>query len=120
MAEEGPALFSYASPEGDPRLRRVGTGRVGIAYSHMRLLQVVHAEADKAAGVKRVAEHYGIPKERVMAIGDAPNDLPMIKWAGLGVAMHNAWDEVKKNAQLTVPSNDNDGVATALERYVLH
>ena len=100
-------------------LMRVGSGRVGIAYSNMRLLQVMHHGVDKASGLKRVANYYGIPPERVMAIGDAPNDIPMINWAGLGVVVENCWDEARRHAQMIVPSNDNDGVATAIRRYAL-
>ena len=90
-----------------------------FAYSHMRLLQIMHGEVDKASALARVAKHYEVDRKRVMAIGDAPNDMPMIEWAGLGIAVTNGYDEVRKAANFIVPSNDDDGVADALEKYVL-
>ena len=53
-----------------------------------------------------------------MACGDGYNDLTMIKYAGLGVAMGNAQDEIKAAADFVTLSNDNDGVAYAIERFV--
>jgi Cof subfamily protein (haloacid dehalogenase superfamily) len=96
-----------------------GKGRVGFAFSHMRLLQVVHAKATKADALERVVAHYGLTASQVMAIGDAPNDLPMLRWAGLGVAVANAWQTVRSAARLVVPSNDDDGVAYAIRRHML-
>ncbi len=93
--------------------------QVAFATSHLQLLQIVRAGVDKAAGLAKVAQHYGIPRESVMVIGDAPNDLGMFKWAGLSVAMKNGWRDVLKAAHFVVPSNDDDGVAEAIERYVL-
>ena len=54
-----------------------------------------------------------------MAIGDAPNDLAMIEWAKLGIAMKNSWTQIQNAAHIVVPSNDEDGVAFALRHYVL-
>ena len=54
-----------------------------------------------------------------MAIGDSPIDLPLIENVGLGIAMGNAKDEVKKKAVWVAPSADNDGVAAALEKFIL-
>ncbi len=92
---------------------------IAVTYSHRRLLQIVHSSVSKGKGLAKVADYYKIPRNQVMAIGDAPNDLSMIKWAGLGVAMTNAWTQIRAAAHLVVPSNDDDGVAYALKRYVL-
>jgi hypothetical protein len=54
-----------------------------------------------------------------MAIGDAPNDVGMLQWAGLGAAMENGWDAARQVADVIVPSNDDEGVDFALKRYVL-
>jgi hypothetical protein len=54
-----------------------------------------------------------------MAIGDAPNDVSMLRWAGLGVAVDNAWDATRAAADVIVPSNDEDGVVHAIRQYVL-
>jgi len=92
---------------------------VAFAYSHHRLIQVVAAGVDKGVALAKVAAHYGVPQDRVMAIGDAPNDVPMLKWAGLGIAVANAWEDVRRLADFIVPSNDDDGVAEAIRKHVL-
>lgn len=92
---------------------------VTTAYSHMKLLQVVDASVDKGIALAQVCQRYHVPRERVMAIGDAPNDLGMLRFAGLPLTPANAWHEVRKLAHFVVPSNEDDGVAVALRRYVL-
>jgi hypothetical protein len=78
-------------------------------------LGVFPQRADKGQGLELVLERLGIGWEEVVAIGDNPNDIPMIRKAGVGVAMGNAPDEVKREAKLVAPSNDEEGVAWALE-----
>ncbi len=94
-------------------------GRIDFGVSHLRLLQIVSHGASKADALVRVARHYHVARESVMAIGDAPNDLSMMKWAGLSVAVKNAWRDVRGAAQFVVPSNDDEGVAVAIERFAL-
>jgi hydroxymethylpyrimidine pyrophosphatase-like HAD family hydrolase len=94
--------------------------RVSFATSHLKLLQVVAEGVDKAVGLARVAGMYDVPAQSVMAIGDAPNDLGMFKWAGLAVAVKNAWRDVLKAAHFAVPSNDEDGVGEAIRRFALN
>lgn len=98
--------------------RKFGS-QIAVAVSDQHLLQIMHPQVDKAKALAWIAMHYGVAKEHVMAIGDAPNDLSMLTWAGLGVAVDNAWPAVKEQVKEVVPSNDMDGVAVALERYVL-
>jgi hydroxymethylpyrimidine pyrophosphatase-like HAD family hydrolase len=90
-----------------------------MAISDAHLLQFIHREADKSVALAQIAASYDIPAERVMAIGDAPNDVRMLHWAGLGVAMSNAWEQTRRVANAVVPSNDDDGVAYAINKYVL-
>jgi len=94
--------------------------QVALAVSDRHLLQVLHPQADKAHALERIATHYKIPRAQVMAIGDAPNDLGMLRWAGLGIAMANAWTSVHAAIKNVVPSNDDDGVAHAIHHYILH
>ncbi len=94
-------------------------GQVGFAISHLRLLQIVRAGVDKAPCLAKIAEHYGVPRQRVMAIGDAPNDLGMLQWAGLSIAVRNGWRDVRQAAHFVVASNNEDGVAEAIEQYAL-
>ncbi|MEO0586823.1 MAG: HAD hydrolase family protein, partial [Planctomycetota bacterium] len=88
-----------------------------ICDTHM--LQCVDPAVDKATAVARIADRLGIPAERSAAIGDAPNDLGMIRWAALGLAVGNAWPELIEAADHAVATNANDGVAEAIDHYVL-
>ena len=82
-------------------------------------IAMMHAGCSKASGVTALAEHFGIPLERVMALGDNNNDIEMLRAVGWGVAMGHAHDEVKAAARAITASNREDGVALAIERYAL-
>ena len=73
---------------------------------------------DKVRALKDTFEVLGINQDEVMSFGDAQNDLTMIKWAKVGVAMGNAVDEVKAEADYVTGSNNEDGIADALEKLV--
>jgi 5-amino-6-(5-phospho-D-ribitylamino)uracil phosphatase len=92
---------------------------VAVAFTHQRLLQVVAAGVNKATALAKVARHYGVTQEQVMAIGDAPNDREMLAWAGRGVVLENGWPDVRRLADFTAPGNNDDGVAEALRRHVI-
>ena len=66
-----------------------------------------------------MSEVIGISKEEMVAFGDGFNDLSMIQYAGLGVAMGNAKDVVKENADFIAKTNDEDGIVEVLEKFVL-
>lgn len=126
--------FSRYTPEdctkvlaiGDPqrmtgikaRMAEVFGERVHVTISKPQYLEFVSAGVNKALALREVAAYYGFEREEVMAIGDGLNDLEMIKWAGVGVAVDNAPLEVKQAADWVSPSSDRDGVAAALRRYV--
>ncbi len=90
-----------------------------MPHTDPRVLQITHANAQKSVALEWITGQYNVARENVMAIGDAPNDIDMIRWAGLGVAMGNAWIEVMEEADVTVASNNKDGVAEAIYKYVL-
>lgn len=73
----------------------------------------------KATGMKRYLEYVGIPREDSIAIGDGPNDLQMMDYAGIGIAMGNAREEVKKRADMVTSHIDEDGLYHALDRLGL-
>ncbi len=93
--------------------------RVLVLQTDDDLLQIAHPAVGKGAAVRWVADHYGIPMEQVMAIGDAPNDVGMLQQAGVAVAMDNAKPIVKEVADWVAPSNNDHGVHAALVRYGL-
>ncbi|HFR3692461.1 TPA: Cof-type HAD-IIB family hydrolase [Streptococcus suis] len=95
--------------------------RFEIFKSRDILLEWSPKGVHKANGLAKLIGHLGIDQSEVMACGDEGNDLSMIAWAGLGVAMANATDEIKSAAKLVLPkTNDEDGIAWAIEHYVLN
>jgi Cof subfamily protein (haloacid dehalogenase superfamily) len=83
------------------------------------LIEVVPLGVSKATGVEEVARPLGITAEDIVAFGDMPNDVPMLRWAGLGVAMGNAHPEAIEAADEVTAPNTDDGLARVLERWWL-
>jgi Cof subfamily protein (haloacid dehalogenase superfamily) len=83
------------------------------------LIEVVPLGVSKATGVEEVARPLGIVAADVVAFGDMPNDVPMLRWAGLGVAMGNAHPDAVAAADEVTASNSDDGLARVLERWWL-
>ncbi len=81
-------------------------------------LELSHPSVHKASAVERLLEESGIAPGQVAAFGDMPNDLELIRWAGLGVAVGNAHPLLKEAADEIAPSNDQDGVAHVIERIL--
>lgn len=82
-------------------------------------LEVTHINGNKGNGLKVIARYFNIPLEDTIAIGDEKNDIPMFKVAGLSIAMGNAEEEVKKQSDIVTLTNDENGVAYAIEKYIL-
>ena len=82
-------------------------------------MEVTAKHVSKEQALYEIAQHYQVPLEQVMTIGDNFNDLPMLRLAGLGVAMDNAPEAVKTEAKAVTKSNNEHGVAEAVEKYVL-
>lgn len=90
-----------------------------FGLSKPNYLEVTHHVVSKEHALKELAAYFHIPLSDTLAIGDNFNDLPMIRLAGCGVAMKNAPEEVRQQAPHVTETNENDGVAIALERFVL-
>jgi len=102
-------------------IRRTFGDQVNAFISKPYFLEVLPIQADKGNALRYVAETLGIPPEDVMAIGDAANDLGMIRFAGWGVAMANGTEEVRRAARIISPStHEQDGVAEVVEAYLLN
>lgn len=82
-------------------------------------VEILNKDCNKAVGVKAVAKQYGIRREEIICIGDSGNDVHMIEFAGLGIAMGNAYEQVKAVADDITSSNQENGVAYAIEKYLL-
>lgn len=83
------------------------------------MLEIINKNCNKAAGLEKLAQHLGINREEIIAIGDEQNDIEMLKYSGLGVAMGNAREEIKKLAGFVTKSNEEDGVAEVIDKFIL-
>jgi len=107
-ADMAAALAKHIGVEGD------------ITYStNNGLIEINPLGTSKATGVEEVARPLEITAEDIVAFGDMPNDVPMLRWAGLGVAMGNAHPEAMAAANEVTASNSDDGLARVLERWWL-
>lgn len=93
--------------------------KITMFTSKPYFLEFMENGVDKGFGVKILAEKLGISKDEIICIGDSFNDLGMIKYAGLGVAMRNAKEDIKSQANYIAPSNMEDGVAHVIEKFIL-
>ncbi len=82
-------------------------------------LEFTKIGVSKATGLSMLTEYLDIPMEAVLAVGDSENDVEMLQAAGLGVAMGNALDHVKTVADDITLTNDEEGVAAVVEKYIL-
>ncbi|SDZ02038.1 hypothetical protein SAMN05421736_105107 [Evansella caseinilytica] len=79
------------------------------------VIEIVKAGLNKAVGLQKISDYYQIPRERIIAFGDEDNDLEMIEYAGCGIAMGNAIEELKGISDEITVTNEEDGVALFLE-----
>lgn len=92
-------------------------GKYDITYSAEVLVEISPVGDNKGEALKFLAEHYGVPLEQTVAIGDNLNDLPMIECAGIGVAVENATERLKERADAITLSNDQGAVAQVIAKY---
>ncbi len=90
-----------------------------LVFSERESLEVLPPRTSKGGALRRVGRHLDIPLREVMAVGNELNDLEMIRAAGLGVAMGNSPPRLRRAADVVAPSNDEDGLAEVVERFVL-
>ncbi len=91
-----------------------------VLRSEPFFLEFVNKQASKGMAVKALAERLGYSSSEVMAIGDGGNDVDMVDYAGIGIAMENATDDVKAVSDIVTKSNNEDGVAHAIFTYALN
>lgn len=94
-------------------------GYISVGRSEPFFIELMPLGIDKAVSLGRLSAMVGLGRENVIACGDGYNDISMVEYAGLGVAMANAQDELKEVADYVTFSNDEDGVAHIIEKYIL-
>lgn len=100
-------------------LAPVYRGKVHIVKSKPHFLEFSHINATKGVALAYLASYFGVQREEIMAVGDSYNDIEMLEYAGVGVAVANAREEIKLIANYVTSQTYGDGVVEALERYVL-
>jgi len=95
------------------------TNEIKTMRADVNMLEIMVGEASKGIALSYLADNLGISLDEVMAIGDSENDLDMLLKSGYPVAVENAMEKLKDIAKLFVSSNENDGVAEAIEKYIL-
>jgi Cof subfamily protein (haloacid dehalogenase superfamily) len=100
------------------RIVREHAGALSVTHSGSNFVEVGPAGLTKAIALAALCERMGIDAREVIAFGDMPNDLPMLQWAGTGIAVANAHPDVLAAIATRTSTNDEDGVALVLERLV--
>ncbi|RYL95254.1 sugar-phosphatase [Sporolactobacillus sp. THM7-4] len=116
------ALFCTDQPKLDAAIQRIPDeffNKYTMMKSRPILLEILNKDVDKGKGLQTLGNYLNIKPEEMMTLGDQENDLAMIRYAGLGVAMGNAIKEVKRAAQFVTKTNVEDGVAYAVNKFVL-
>ncbi|AMB98961.1 haloacid dehalogenase [Aerococcus urinaehominis] len=103
-----------------PKLDSELLAGLSVMRSHPHQLEFMPLGIDKAYGLARLAERLDLTADQVMAIGDEENDLAMLQWAGEAVVMANGRDDIKAYATYITGSNMADGVAQAIDHFVLN
>lgn len=122
-AEDGIVKLSVYDEQPDTldrlmeRWPQLGHEQLAVIRSGPYYVDVVHADATKGNALRMLALQLGIAPEHILAIGNYYNDADMLQFAGLGVAMGNAPEDVKGLADAVTASNNEDGVHLALRRY---
>jgi Cof subfamily protein (haloacid dehalogenase superfamily) len=102
-----------------PELRQRFDGRLRIVRSHRNFVEGNPLDASKGQALAHLAARLGIPQSQTAAVGDNDNDADMVIWSGLGMAMGNAHPDLKAVADVILPPVEEDGVAVAIEKYIL-
>ncbi len=103
----------------EKKLIPILNGKMTMTITKPFFLEFMNKNVDKGKSILKLCNILGINKEEIIAIGDSYNDISMIEVAGIGVAMGNAVKEVKEIANFITDTNENDGVAKAIEKYIL-
>lgn len=112
-------VFKIDEERTEARKRLEAVEGIEVTGALSNNIEVNAAGVDKGNAILWFADHLGIPHEEVAGFGDGNNDIQLLKKAGIGVAMANATDQVKAVSDYITGTNDEDGVATFIEKYIL-
>lgn len=110
----------YKMSYGIPKLPDDIYEKYTVVRSEPWILEFMNKSANKGAGVEILAKKFGIAKSEIICIGDSFNDIHMIKYAGLGVVMGNALPEIKTYANYITKTNEENGVAYVINKFILN
>lgn len=100
-------------------MKKTFENKLNIFFSEPYFMEVTPLGIEKSSSLAKLTETLGYKSENVMACGDGLNDIPMLKYAGLSICMENGYDETKACADYIAPSNEDDGVAYAIQKFIL-
>ena len=106
-------------PHVEELMQQKFAGKLSIYRSAPFFIETMPLGVEKSASLALLLKNMGLGPENLMACGDGWNDLPMIRYAGMGVAMGNAVPEVKQAAKYVTADNEHDGVGLAVEKFIL-
>lgn len=99
-------------------LANIFKDRIGLQQNTGYTMDITPPGINKAVGLSKLAQYLQIDKSEIMACGDGDNDLAMIEYVGLGVAMENAIDDVKNIAQFITKDCDENGIAYVIDKFI--
>ncbi|MEI3597546.1 MULTISPECIES: Cof-type HAD-IIB family hydrolase [unclassified Oceanobacillus] len=124
LEEDPTSILVYPEEEQVQQLRSHLDGYHAEVIEHRKwgapwnVIEIIKKGMNKAVGLQKIAHYFDIPKDQIIAFGDEDNDLEMIDYAGVGVAMGNAIDELKSLAKHVTATNEEDGIGAFLEEYL--
>jgi Cof subfamily protein (haloacid dehalogenase superfamily) len=124
MDSGAPKCLLLSEPSHLEKVEKELKQKYGDIYSISRskpiFLEIIAKNINKGISMEKLGKFLGIKNDEMIAIGDSYNDLDMIKKAGLGVAVGNANDDIKKHANFVTTSNDNNGIAHVIEKFIFN
>ncbi|MEQ8198981.1 MAG: HAD-IIB family hydrolase, partial [Clostridiaceae bacterium] len=114
MFPQGPEMIEKIKKE------LIEMGGLEVVSSGPDNIEIMAEGTSKGSGVKAFSEILGVDKKEIICIGDHENDISMVTYAGLGIAMGNAVDSLKKVADYVTDDNENSGVGKAINKFILN
>ena len=126
IKEEKPSIYKFVFIEDDVvklsnfRKEISSLQGINVSSSWHNNLEIMNEGVSKGSSLEYLGSKLNIDKSQIVAIGDNENDISMLKIAGLAVAMKNGEDSIKEYSHIITDTNDEDGVAKAIEKYILN